>query len=284
MITLPWLFALLAALTPANAAPCSVALVDLAAKVDAAELAYATFEVERFSTSMDEAALMLPCLTAPVTPAVSAHYLRMLGMQYVIARSGPRADEAFAAARALDPTYTFPESLVPVGHPIRTHYVAIDPASLHGAPIAPARTGSLLFNGAPISKLGPERPGWPALTQVMDDSATVTTTALVFPADSLPAYDAAPVAVISTSDAARRPSHASRPLAIGGAVAAVGAGVLYAVATGAAASFRSDYDPNDSEEAMLDRRDRVNGLVIASAGVGVLAVAGGVGAVLVGKW
>lgn len=257
-------------LTPSRAS-------DLAARLDAADEAYATFEVETFSSSLDEAALILPCLSDVVPPDVSAHYLRVLGLRYFIQRDPSRADLAFAAARAVDPGYVFPEAMIPPSHAIRTHYVAYNLALAPGTPVGPPREGALYFNGT----AGTRRPGWPAIVQVVNAAGAVTATQYVWPGDPLPGYDAMPVVTETTSVARRK--NPGIPLAIGAGVAAVASGTLYVIAAGSARDF-AEFQEDDSLVGLEQRRDQTNRLVYASIGVGVLAVAGGLGAVFVGKW
>lgn len=313
-MTLLSLFAFAGALvSTAQAGTCSVPLDQFTAKVDRAEGAYASFEVDAFSSSMDEAALMLPCLTAVVPTDASAHYLRLLGIQYFIERASGRADQVFAGARSADPAYVFPETLIPTGHPLRSHYSAIDLNSLKASPIPLPRAGAIAFNGVPALSATPERPGFPAIVQVVDSSGAITATSVAFPGDALPPYEvmpAAPVAVaplpktapVATSDSTTPPGldptplgadvtpgpvrkkHTSVVLAVATGFAAGGAGALYLVAGAGAQQFKNGYSETDTNESLAAQRGAVNGLVGLSAGVGVLAIAGGVGAVLVGKW
>ncbi len=286
----------------AHATTCAVPVpvAPFAAKVDAAETAYATFEVDTFSSSMDEAALMLPCLNAVVPADVSAHYLRMLGLQYFIGHDTMKADAVFAAARSADGAYVFPDTLLPQGHPIRTHYAAIDLASLHSAAIGAPRAGAVYFNGVSAVEGGSgtetkrlnanappivaQRPAWPAIVQVVDANLAVTASALVFPTDALPAYDALPLPIsVSNAVAVRKPLNPKVPLAIGTGVALIGSAAFYTRALSDAADFRS-YHATDTLDQLTARQQKTNTMVYASLTVGLLAVAGGVGTVVVGKW
>ena len=274
-----------ALLHPAWAGTCAVPIAQFSGKVDAAEQAYATFEVDAFSSSMNEAALMLPCLDAIVPSSVAAHYLRMLGLQYFVGRDSVKANAVFGAARSVDGTYEFPEALIPPGHAIRTAYAAMDLSTAPAVAIGAPRTGNLMFNGFPTDATKPTRPGWPAIVQVVDKDAAITATMLVFPSDGLPPYDAAPVpkaAVVSTA-VERKPLNPKVPLAIGAGVAAIASGTLYALASGSAADFDT-YRADDTVDELNARQAKTNGLVFASAGAGVLAVAGGLGAVFIGTW
>lgn len=263
-------------------AACAVPMDHFAAKIAAAEQAYATFEVGTFSSSMDEAALILPCLATTVPTGVAAHYLRMLGLQYFTEHDTVKADAVFGAARSLDSIYQFPDTLIPVGHPVRAHYAALDLASVQGAPIGAPRTGSVIFNGSAST----QRPGWPAIVQVVDANMRVTATALVFPTDALPAYDAMPLSVTqqaATGTTVRKPLNPKVPLAIVAGAAVVGSVSLYARAVADAADFRT-YRADDTIDDLVARQQKANNMVYGSAAVGLVAVGCGVGAIFVGKW
>lgn len=268
----------------AASCPAPTHAADLAAKVNSAEQAYATFEVETFASSLDEAALILPCVVDVVAPDVAAHYLRMSGLRYFIERDPTHADQAFAAARALEPGYVFPETLIPAGHSVRTHYTAVDLTLVQPIVIARPRTGQLLFDGAPATTgaAGTVRPGLPAIVQVQDASGAVVETAYVLPTDPLPAYDAVPLAVTSAGGV-RRPLSPKVPLAIGAGVAAVASGALYALSAGSRQEFDT-YREDDSIQNLSSLKARTNGEFVGALGLGMLAVAGGVGALLVGTW
>jgi hypothetical protein len=278
-------------------------VAEVSARLKAAEDAYANLDVDGFTLSLDEATLALPCVTDVVTPAVSAEYLRMLGIRYFVERAPAKSDLAFAAARTLEPAYVFPDTLILPGHAIRAHYAAMDLANVHLSTVPPPRTGSLLFDGKP----GTARPDVPVIVQVLDAKGAVVVTKVVLPDDPLPPYEpSAPIASATFSGGAApdpvppptvnplaavspTPSQPSRhssarlPLLVGAGGAAVGSGILYALAAGSAADFAAWHE-DDTLDALDARRTRTNTLVVASAGAGVLAVAGGVGAVLVGHW
>ena len=252
---------------------------DIAAKLAAAEKAYATFDVDAFSSSLDEAALMLPCVDDKIDPMLSASYHRMLGLRWYIERDSAKADQAFAAARSVDPTYSFPETLIPAGHSVRTHYTAIDPSTAPtetmGAPLA----GQVLLDGNPTVV---RHTTLPTVAQVIDKDAHVAATRYLLPGDAMLPYPAA-AAPKSESLATARPLNPKIPIAIGAGVAAIASATLYVMATNAEEKFNT-YDANITMKELEAERSQTNGLVLGSVGAGVLAVAGGVGTVIVGKW
>ncbi len=278
------LAALLSQAQAASTCPTPTHAAELAAKVNAAEQAYATFEVETFSSSLDEAALILPCIADMVPPDVAAHYLRMEGLRYFIERDPTHADQAFAAARSIDAVYVFPDTLIPPGHSVRTHYTAIDLATVVPIGIAAAKTGSIWFDGtqATVGLSGAVRPGLPAIVQIEDATGTVTATRYVLPGDPLPSYDAVPMA-IAAGATVHRPLSPKVPIAIGAGVAVIASGTLYAFSANSRQEFDT-YRANDSIQNLTSLKNQTNSEFIGSIAAGVVAAAGVAGVVLVGKW
>ncbi len=278
------LLLLLSLALAAPVCPIPTHAAELSAKVESAEQAYATFEVETFSLSLDEASLILPCIDDVVPADVAAHYLRVLGLRYFIERDPTRADQAFAAARALDPAYVFPDTLIPPGHSVRTHYTAIDLASVLSSVIAAPRTGAVLFDGslALVTEAGTQRPGLPTIVQIQDAAGVVTATRYVLPGDPLPAYDAVPMA-IAAGTAVRRPLSPKVPLLIGAGVAAIASGTLYALSASSRQEFNA-YREDDSIQELTSLKNRTNTEFFGSIGAGVLFVGCGVGALVIGEW
>lgn len=236
-----------------------------------AERAYAALDVDAYGRAMDEAVIELPCLAGPVDPALAARWHRLQGLRLFLAKQRPRAVAAFGAARALDPGYTFAEDLVPAGHPIRVDYGAMDLASLRNERVGEPLSGELRFDGMP----GVLRPAdRPTVVQVLGPDGVVASTAWIEPADPMPAY------------VARPPPRARRvdprvAVGAGTGAAAIGAGVLYVAGARDAERFAA-YDAFRSQGELDALRAQANGQVVASAALGVLAIAGA--ATLVVVW
>lgn len=274
-------YLMLALVSSASAADClSKSTVEqITAKFDAAEKAYADFEVDLFASSLDEVAIMLPCFDAPMTPELAARYHRMRGLRLFIERDSARAQQAFAAARAIDPAYEFPTTLIPPTHSIRTQYSAIDVANPAKSPAPTPVEGHLSFDGTQTL----DRPtDWPTIVQVYNGGSELQATAYVFPTDPLPAYKAiAPV--VSKAVAVRKPVSPKVIFAIGAGAAAVGAGVLYVMAESSEREFFA-YDESYTTSDLEAMQANTNGLTYGAIGAGVLALASGAGVVFVGKW
>ena len=250
----------------------------IAAKFDAAEEAYKSLEVDIFSASLDEAALMLPCLDAAVTPAFAARYHRMRGLRSYIERDAAKAAQSFAAARVIEPDYSFPTSLIPEGHSVRKQFSSVDTTAPQTQPAPEPVEGWLSLDG---TRTLDRSMGWPAIVQLHSGEGALSSTSYLFPSDPLPAYKAKAQPVSSST--VHKPLSPKIPLAIGAGVAAIGAGVLYAMADASAQDF-ARYDESYSTDDLTAMQTKTNTFVYASIGSGALAVAGTLGVVLVGHW
>lgn len=249
---------------------------ELAAKLAAAESAYGTLDVDTFANSLDEAAIILPCVAEPIEPALAATWLRMQGLRYFIERDAAKADLAFAAARTVDSVYDFPLNLVPTGHSLRAHYTALDPTTLTRSEVPHPKAGELRFNGlADVWRSDAA----PAIVQVISEEGAVLATAYVQAGQPLPPYEA--IALPKAS--AGRSLSPKVPLGAAAGVAAAASVVLYVMAAEGASDFEA-YRADDDVDALDARRARVNGLTAGAIGAGILALAGGAGVVFVGEW
>lgn len=102
----------------------------LAAVVAAAETAFRELEMVAFEARVVEANGILPCVDAVLSPALAAAFHRMEGIAAFSRRDLKVAEEAFAAARLVDPDYIFPTDLIGPDHPILSHYIRRDLSAL----------------------------------------------------------------------------------------------------------------------------------------------------------
>lgn len=232
----------------------------------AAEAAYTELDVDGFTRSVDAAAILLPCLEEPIGPDLAAWYHRVFGIRLYVARDGGRAAEALAAARILDPDHTFSEDLLPIGHPIRSRYEAVDPESGLTRRVAEPLSGQLLFDGIP----GRERPSdRSTIVQLVDEAGEITATSYAFTTDPLPPYAAKAMP-------RRGPFKPNIPsLVVAGSATAVALG-LYGGALASEAAFKRTGVDRDLEDLERLRR-QTNGLVWSSVGVGAVALGGLIG-------
>lgn len=268
-------------------AACPATSGDLVASVEAAEAAFAALDVAAFRAATNKVTAEANCLADSASRPVVARLHRIEGLRAFVDGDTARADQAFAAARAIEPAYTFPEALVPEGHPVRVRYTALSPQP-GGSTALPSPTSGYLTLDARSSR---DRPAdRPALLQVVGDDGGVRASAYLWPGDPPPSYDSAaavavappPVPPTATKDPTPRERKGPNlPLAVAaGASLAVAGGTM-----GLAAGSHAAYYAEDARPADLDGlRARTNGLYLTSVGTGVLGVGLGVGAVLAGRW
>lgn len=170
--------------TLARAADCERATLgtDVLATLDAAEAAYARVDVEAFEAAVVQARAEVSCLQEAVTPAVAAQLHRLEGLSAFVEDARDRAVTAFAAARSLEPDYSFPSTVVPPGNPVIDQYLA-RPATSATERLPPPADGKLRLDGRP----GEDRPlELPVLLQVIDPEGRPGVTAYLWPGDALP--------------------------------------------------------------------------------------------------
>ena len=260
-----------------------------------AETAFGATRVAEFQAAIQELDVLVPCLMEPVDPELAALVHRMMGLGSFIERDQDRAREAFAAARVLQPDFSWPETLIPWGHPLLGLYQAnpIDGGTFQTVPTPAA--GWVYMDGRPSE---PRPLEWPAILQVSDAEGAIQLSAYLWPDQPLPDYGVEPVTellpvpvpsadlqpgipvtVAATSTTVRTGPRRWMLVTAGGAVAA--SGVLYALA---ARSNDTYWDPNTPYAELDAARSRTNGLVLASAGVAGVALGTGVAAFLELQW
>ena len=134
---------LAALLLPTALAACPSSDASLQSTLDSAQLAFSMMDSSGFSTATAEAEAQAACLSDPVSPTVAARLHRVLGLQAFVAGDEPGARTAFAAARAIEPDYQFPDSMVPSDHPVRQLYGQSLNASAASTELAAPAAGHL---------------------------------------------------------------------------------------------------------------------------------------------
>jgi hypothetical protein len=246
---------------------------DLVAALDEVELAYTDVEPEAFRVAADKAREVVPCLSDAVGRHVAAELHRTEGLAAFVDRNPERASLAFAAARSLEPSFVFPTSLVPEGHPVARAY---DEAqwTTEAIDLVPPKRGHLAFDGRERTSRPADQP---TVVQVFHDDGRVSDTAYLWPGDPMPAYAAAETGVsLATEDTATKQRSRARGWWIGAGASALAAGVFY----GANMAVHDKYeDPNTPVDQLDDLRAANNALAVASGvslagavGLGVTAV------------
>ncbi|MCB9675949.1 MAG: hypothetical protein H6737_12575 [Alphaproteobacteria bacterium] len=137
--------------------------------------AYEALQAERFVTLVTEIEASVPCLSTPLPRHLAAGVHRARGLKAFVGRDHDSAAASFAAARAIEPAYAFPTSLVPEDNPVLEDYTAIDPATRAARPTEPPESGTIRVDGSRGHRLE----GLPALVQWIGDDGAVQNTWLV---------------------------------------------------------------------------------------------------------
>ena len=262
--------------------PCPVARdsADLMHSIEGAEHAYRAADVDGFLQATDDLLAFLPCTADPIARDTAAALHRTLGLRAFADRDPERTADAFEAARAIEPGYRFPETLVPSGHPVLEAYAAATVSGRIETEPTPAH-GALQFDG----RRGSDRPiDRATLVQLFAEDGAVVLTTLLQPSDPMPLYtvaaDPPPPSVATTSAEPERSAGRRRlPWWIAGGTAAVLGGGAWV----ASAASHDRYDQAPVED--LDRlRDQTNAWAAVGVGLGAVAVGCGVTGVLVARW
>lgn len=279
------MFALLLALSlPAASAepacPEGADTTDLTTAISDAEATFTDLDIAAFKEATDRLRGLLPCLGDPLTRHLSAEVHRFLGIRAFGDRD-PDAKLYFAAARAIEPDYTFPPSLIPEGNPVRTAYADYDLSQARVASAPEPASGSLQFD----ARTTLERPAaWPTIYQRLDESGAVVETAYLMPADPVPTYPMKQVRIVAVAPQPEPigPTDPPRPVApplrtpllVGTVAAAASTGLLYGLAGVSHATFHDTSTPDADLDGL---RTRTNTLVVTSAVTGALTVGLGIG-------
>lgn len=160
-----------------------VSLAAVTAELDVAELLYpdgSPDAVRDFLASTARIDAYVPCLGVVVTPAIAARLHRVYGLRAWLRRNEGGLDAAvyFAAARAVEPFYTFPETLLVAGDPELKAYALVE-VNFPDTVELPAQSGRQAYvNGDPgylASK------AWPALVQWTDGGDRVLCSEYLLP-------------------------------------------------------------------------------------------------------
>ncbi len=280
---------LLSSLAMAADCPFTATPTEIDEELNKAEAAYSALEVDAFAEAVDEASLMLPCVTGVMPTAVAARMHRIKGIVYFGAGDKALAIESLTAGKGLNKDYLFPAELLPAEHPVVTMYSDAHVAGSEEVS-APA-SGSLAFDGI----LGLDRPMLRAtVAQVLGPDGKPVRTAYLHVADPMPGYELAVAATPEppppdpepVADANPGPEAKPDPLPVkpvkppkeakdGGLplplVLAGSAALLYGAAGVSHAIYRSPPAPTDNEAPGWIAVN--NSMVVAS---GALAIGAGV--------
>lgn len=276
---------LLLAVHVALAADCAAPTTneDLVVALGDAVRAYGELDRTGFEASLRAAKEAVDCLGEVIEPSHAAELHRATGLSAFLARDEDLAKTRFAAARRIEPAYTFPDTLVPEGNPVRELYQGLDPAQSPVDELPPPAAGSLRLDGRSSRE---RRTLLPTVFQRLDGQGAVLESSLLNPGVPAPAYEQGKV------DDRAKPTKAKRGpsvplLAVAGVVAAGAIGTY----VGSHVS-RSGYDkhvqaggPNpDFTDTANAKRSTTNALVITSVGLGIAAAGTGAVAMFAGTF
>ncbi len=236
-----------------------------------------------FKTATTDAEAEAACLTDTVPAGVVARLHRVLGLRAFVDGDEAGARTAFAAARAIEPDYVFPDAMVPADHPVRQLYNQAAGAFSATSVVPTPATGHLEFDGTAGARRPSERP---TLALLVQPTGAVKSSAYLWPGDPIFSYAASTGAVASTVTVPPKATSAHHgpnlPLTIVAGVALAAGGVCYGLAD---ASF-NDFKGSQSHDytTLEAKRSKTNTLFFTSVGAGVVGLGTGVGAVLAGHW
>ncbi len=266
------MFLLLLLSLSANAQDCPAPTysTELTGAIKEAEGTFTDLDIPAFRSATDKLRTVIPCLRDPVTRSVAAEVHRFLGIR-AFGDKEPNAKLYFAAARSIEPYYEFPSSLIPPGNPLRGIYADLELGQGTSRDVPKPEVGYVQFDGRTTLK----RPvTWPTLMQRFDDEGVVVESAYLGPEDPMPTYAVSTAVEVPDPIIKGKWPKARLPLMLGTGVAAVATGVIYGLAGGAEAKFKSP----DTPDNQLDRYERkANTLVVVSGVTGAATVGLGIG-------
>jgi hypothetical protein len=248
-------------------ADCRVSSVDLARTVEQAELAFGSLDVDSFRTNTTRLDAEVKCLRDLASPALAARIHRLEGLRAWIDQDAERSRASFAAARAIEPEYQFPQAMVPVGHPVLNQYELSEPGARFSALAVPANA-RLFLDGTEAVQRADDRA---ALAQLLHDKGSIRASALLWPGEPMFPYD-------TKQEAAKGPN---LPLSIVAAASLALGITTYALAADTHAQFEN---PNTDVAALPALQESTNTLFFTSVGAGAIALGTGIGAVVAGTW
>ena len=257
---------------PVWAADCpeTFTALQLEDQLGAAETALASLDLSLFKSNLDSAERMVPCLSERAVPSLAASYHRFYGLRAVGDRD-PIADKAFAAAKFIEPNYSFSTSLIPVGNPIRKIYDEVSIENRATESIEAPNGGSIYMDGTRSLKRPTE---WPVFVQWVQND-TVHFSRYLLPGNPIPTYDLASDVVIPK----REPSI---PLVAVSGGAAVLSGALYTVALINQGRYKQ-VGPNSVPDKDLPGLRRTTNSLVVVSGISA-AAAVGTGVAVVATW
>ncbi|MEZ4317546.1 MAG: hypothetical protein R3F61_08575 [Myxococcota bacterium] len=250
---------------------------DVIVALEKAVARYEAVDVEGFTEAVTAIDAATTCLGESVTRSNAAAMHRMHGLAAFLERDEAASRQSFAAARTIEPAYTFPTAVVPEGNPVLEQYIAIDPAAGAKVTLPFPSDGTVKLDGS--SRLE-RNPRLPVLFQRIDASGAVTQTVLVAGGAETPTYPAG-----KEPQEKKGPSGPNLPLLAAGVGTVAVAGGVYGGAWATNRAFYKERDGDRDEERLTSLRSTANTLVITSATLSVVGIGlGGTSFALSGRF
>ncbi len=227
--------------------------------------AFAEIDTDALREAQAQIDVAIPCLQEELDPALSASLHRGRALFELDANNRAAAEQAFSAARALEPSHQLRTDIAT--DTVLQVYLARDPASGRTAPLPLAAQGRIELDGSPTDKRPLERP---VVFQHIDEKGGVQTTAYLLPGEPLPVYIA--------KDSEKR-AKIRRSLLISGAgglgTSAICLGTAALIRTGPFATLQAETTdgPTLQESQRAERLTGLNhGLAGGGAAIGLLSL------------
>jgi hypothetical protein len=154
-------------------------------QIEAAEASWKALDAPTYTASLAELRGALPCLSEPLGVPEVGQLFRLLGLEAFLERDLESASAWFGAARAVQPGYALPTSLIRPGNPARALYEEAQAPGGSRALGIPLE-GELRIDGSP-SLEAPTGRAW--FFQRLDAGGAVAQSALLAAGDPPPAYE-----------------------------------------------------------------------------------------------
>ena len=175
---------------------------DLDAALTASEGSFRTMDLAGFQKGFSAASSALSCEGEAVDAHEAARFHRAAGLAAFFGRDSQGAQRAFAAARALEPGFSWDPTAAPAGGPVQIAYSTISVENPQRAAFAAPAAGFVRVDGAPASGSATSRPAaWPAVVQLFSATGSVVSTGWIRADEPMPALPAAPAVVAAPAPA-----------------------------------------------------------------------------------
>ena len=250
----------------------------LARGIDLAMDAFEAMDDGTFAAARQGVLHELPCLNEPIKPEVAAAIHRIRGLSAFLEDDALTGQLYFAAARSIDPSYRFPESVAPQGNPLYEDYLALDASSDRTEIMPEPQVGYFIINGRQTRE---RSTNYPSLFQFVDGADQVIHTGLVNAGTVLPVDKSLlkqPQSISKTQAPQAHKKKINIPLFIGGAALGAVAGGLVLGNQLSFSEYNKHYeglDANSSAEDLAkydELRGTTNALGYAAVGAGIAAI------------